>query len=81
MAQMPVRMEVDDGGDHRIVAHGQKGEWFRYEHVSTLETPGGLLIAATAYYEGYLPIECVLSVQKVFDGGAGVVSVPGHRPE
>ena len=76
----PVRVEMDDAGSIRIVAYEKKGDWAGYESIASLETPEGLLIAVTAYYEGTLPIECVLSVKKVFDGGAGMVLASGHRP-
>ena len=76
----PVRMEMDAYGNHRIVAHGIVGEWRTYENISTLGTPEGWLIGATKYYNGILPTECVLSIKKVFDGGAAMVIVPGCRP-
>lgn len=80
VAESPERVEMDDAGNIRIVAYGQKGEWSGYEFIATLQIPEGLLMAVTQYYEGVLPTECVLAVQKVFDGGARMVLVEGVRP-
>lgn len=80
MDSCPVRMEMDDAGSHRIVAYDKKGQWSKYDNISTLDSHGELLIAVTQYYEGVLPTEYVLVVKKVFDGGAGLVIVKGTRP-
>ena len=77
--ELPVRMEMDDAGNHRVVAHGQKGDWVKYEQISSLDTPRGLFIAATLYYKGVLPCGVVLAVKPNWE--AKMVSVSGIRPD
>ncbi len=56
--------QMDDYGNFRIVVNGKSGEWKSYNSIATVEVDGILYIDVSAYYEGVLPHECVLKVEK-----------------
>lgn len=57
--------QVDDFGNIRIVVDDKKGEWSTYQSIADLEIDSQYYIGVSAYYEGKLPHECVLKVEKV----------------
>jgi hypothetical protein len=78
---LPIHMEMNEFGAHRIVMRCRtcKEEhtsgWTGYATLSTLVVHGSSYIAATRYFEGTLPTECVLAIQPVYDGGARLIMV------
>ena len=76
----PVRQEMDDEGNHRIVAQGRTGDWTSYDSIASLKVNGRLYIAATRYYAGVLPIECVLRVEYVYEQVETFMYVKGVKP-
>lgn len=68
---MDVRIEIRDNEDefvHRLVRGRKRGKWVGYTCIATLGDPkkdGVIYASCTGYFEGVLPIECVLKVEKV----------------
>ncbi len=56
--------QMDDYGNFRIVVHGFTSEWVSYESIASLMLYDVQYIGVSAYYEGVLPHECVLKVEK-----------------
>lgn len=57
--------EMDDHGNHRITVDGHTSYWVHYRSFPTVEVNGIQYIAASAYWQGTLPIESVLKVELV----------------
>ena len=57
--------EMDERGFHRIVVDGQASSWVSYPSLPSLEVNGVRYFAASGYWEGTLPIECVMSLSVV----------------
>lgn len=62
---MSMYHEMDDHGNHRIVVGEQASEWVTYQSLPRLEVHGTLYAAASAYWDGILPIEKVFVVAVV----------------
>jgi hypothetical protein len=56
-------LEMDDFGNFRVSVEGEKSPWKIYQSIATLKKDGKQYLGVSAYYDGNLPIECVLEVK------------------
>lgn len=75
-----MKFEMDDKGFFRIVGRHSVGEWASYYGIATLLEDGKLYIAVSAYHESYLPIERVLEITEVSEGGEEKLTNQPYQP-
>lgn len=66
---MEETFQMDAFGNFRIWVKGKESEWVGYERIATLDVDGEKFVGVSAYFEGYLPTECVLKVEVVDEDG------------
>lgn len=66
---MEEAFQMDAFGNFRICVKGKESEWVGYERIAILDIDGEKFIGVSAYFEGYLPTECILRVEAVDEEG------------